>query len=114
MKDSIRQRVERMTERFEEVGRLLAAPELAGGSQQFRELSMEYARLQPLAERYGHFQDLERAVTAAEALVSASDASMRALAAEEVLVAQKGLEAVEPALLQMLIPADPRDEHNIF
>ncbi len=28
-----------------EVGRLLAAPEIAGGSQQFRDLSMEYSRL---------------------------------------------------------------------
>ena len=58
MKDSIRQRIERMTDRYEEVGRLLGAPEIAGGSQQFRDLSMEYARLQPLAERYNRFRDL--------------------------------------------------------
>jgi peptide chain release factor 1 len=114
MKDSIRQRIERMTDRFEEVGRLLAAPEIAGGSQQFRELSMEYARLQSLAERYGRFQDLERSLTAAEMLLTDADASMRTLAAEEVLAAQQGLAAAEPALLQMLIPADPRDDHNIF
>ena len=114
MKDSIRQRIERMTERFEEVGRLLGAPEIAGGSQQFRDLSMEYARLQPLAERYGRFRDLERELTAAEALLTDSDASMRTLAAEEVLAAQKGLQAAEPPLLQMLIPVDQRDEHNIF
>jgi peptide chain release factor 1 len=114
MKDSIRQRIERMTDRYEEVGRLLGAPEIAGGSQQFRDLSMEYARLQPLAERYNRFRDLERARSAAEALLTDSDASMRALAAEEVSDAQKGLEAAEPTLLQMLIPADPRDDHNIF
>ena len=48
-----------MTDRFEEVGRLLAAPEIAGGSQQFRDLSMEYSRLQPLAERFGEFRELE-------------------------------------------------------
>jgi peptide chain release factor 1 len=114
MKDSIRQRIERMTDRFEEVGRLLAAPEIAGGSQQFRDLSMEYARLQPMAERYGRFQDLERSLTAAEALLTDSDASMRALAAEEVLSARQGLATAEPALLQMLIPVDPRDDHNIF
>jgi len=114
MKDSIRQRIERMTDRFEEVGRLLAAPEIGGGSQQFRELSMEYARLQPLAEHYGRFRDLERSLTAAEMLLTDADASMRTLAAEEVLAAQKGLAAAEPTLLQMLIPADPRDDHNIF
>ena len=114
MKDSIRQRIERMTDRFEEVGRLLATAEIAGGSQQFRELSMEYARLQPLVERYGRFRDLEGELAAAEALLTDSDASMRALAADEVAAAKKGLETAEPPLLQMLIPADPRDDHNIF
>ena len=39
---------------------------------------------------------------------------MRALAAEEIVVAQKGLEAAEPPLLNMLITPDPRDDHNIF
>ncbi len=47
MKDSIRQRLERMADRFEEIGGLLADPSTDGGSQQFRELSMEYSRLQP-------------------------------------------------------------------
>src|ERR1700683_5068977 len=105
MKESIRQRIERLTDPLEEVGRLLAAPEIAGGSQQFRDLSMEYARLQPLAERYGRYRNLERALTAAEALLTDSDACMRSLAAEEVLAAQKELEATLPTLLEMLIPA---------
>jgi peptide chain release factor 1 len=114
MKESIRQRIERLTDRFEEVGRLLAAPEVAGGSQQFRELSMEYARLQPLAEQYSRFRNLERELSAAQELRSDADASMRTLAEEEVLAAEQGIAHAEPALLQLLIPADPRDEHNIF
>jgi peptide chain release factor 1 len=114
MKDSIRHRIERMADRFEEVGRLLAAPETAGRSQQFRELSMEYARLQPLAHGYGRYRDLERELTAAQGMLTDTDESMRALAAEEIVVAQKGLEAAEPPLLNMLITPDPRDDHNIF
>jgi peptide chain release factor 1 len=114
MKESIRQRIERLTDRFEEVGRLLAAPEVAGGSQQFRELSMEYARLQPLAQRYRHFQDLEYSLKGAREFLSDADASMRTLAAEEAQAAEKGLAEAEPGLLQLLIPVDPRDEHNIF
>src|SRR5690606_17655276 len=49
MKASIRQKLEKTSERFEEVGRLLADPAIAGGSDTFRELSMEYARLEPVA-----------------------------------------------------------------
>jgi peptide chain release factor 1 len=114
MKESIRQRIERLTDRFEEVGRLLAAPEVAGGSQQFRDLSMEYARLQPLAERYGRFRDLENELSVARELLTDADASMRTLAEEEVLAAEKGLAEAEPGLLQLLVPVDPRDAHNIF
>ncbi len=114
MKESIRQRIERLTDRFEEVGRLLAAPEVGGGSQQFRDLSMEYARLQPLAERYRRFLGLERELGAARELLGDADASMRALAEEEVRTHERGLAAEEPGLLQLLIPVDPRDEHNIF
>jgi peptide chain release factor 1 len=114
MKESIRHRIERLTDRFEEVGRLLAAPEIAGGSQQFRDLSMEYARLQPLAERYRDFLGLERSLSAARELLSDADASMRTLAEEEALIAEKGLAEAEPGLLQLLIPSDPRDEHSIF
>ena len=54
MKDSIRQRLEKMVDRFEEVGGLLADPATDGGSQQFRELSMEYSRLQPLTDFSTH------------------------------------------------------------
>src|ERR1700685_3234439 len=39
---------------------------------------------------------------------------MRTLAEEEVLTAEKGLAEAEPGLLQLLIPADPRDDHNTF
>ncbi len=73
MKDSIRMRLEKMSERFEEVGRLLAAPEVAGGSQQFRDLSMEYSRLQPLAERFGAYRGLEADLAAAREMSQDSD-----------------------------------------
>jgi peptide chain release factor 1 len=51
MKDSVRRRLDRTLERFEEVSALLAEPDLAGGSARFRDLSVEYARLEPVASR---------------------------------------------------------------
>jgi len=75
MKDSIRQRLQKLAERFEEVGRLLATDEVAGGSSQFRELSVEYARLQPLAESFDRYRDLERDLAAAHDLEDDPDAA---------------------------------------
>src|SRR5690349_13281999 len=84
MKAPIRQRLEKMTDRFEEVGRMLAAPDLAGGSPQFRELSVEYAKLQPLADRFRQFRELERERSAAEEMLSDADSQMRTLGEEEL------------------------------
>jgi peptide chain release factor 1 len=114
MKDSIRQRLERMTERFEEVGRMLAAPEMAGGSQQFRDLSMEYSRLQPLAERFGAFRSLEAELAAAQELTKDADAGMRSLGEEEAQRVQSQIAAEEVELAALLIPKDERDDKNIF
>jgi peptide chain release factor 1 len=114
MKDSIRQRLQKMTDRFEEVGRLLATDEIPGGSQQFRELSMEYARLQPLAERFGAYHALERDLQAARELEADTDAGMRLLGSEEAARVAHAIAGEEEELRLLLLPKDPRDEKNIF
>jgi peptide chain release factor 1 len=114
MKESIRQRLQKMSDRFEEVGRLLASDQVAGGSQQFRELSMEYARLQPLAEQLQNYHGLERELGAAQELAADPDAGLRELGSEEVVRVQGALAAGEAELRKLLLPKDPRDDGNIF
>jgi peptide chain release factor 1 len=114
LKPSIRQRLEKLSDRFEEVGRLLATGEVAGGSPRFRELSVEYARLAPLAERYGLYRGLERDLQAAVDLEGDGDPGMRALGAEEVARVRGEISAAEEELRRLLVPKDPRDEKNIF
>ncbi|MBV8146187.1 MAG: peptide chain release factor 1 [Gammaproteobacteria bacterium] len=114
MKDSIRQRLQKLSDRSEEVGRLLSSEEMAGGSREFRELSLEYARLQPLAGRLQRYHDLERDLRTARELESDADAGMRALGSEEVARLTRELAAEELELHRLLLPSDPRDERNIF
>jgi peptide chain release factor 1 len=114
MKESIRHRLQKLADRFEEVGRLLNSDEVAGGSQQFRELSMEYARLQPLAQRFGSYHGLERDLAAAADLLADDDAGMRTLGEEEVARLQRKIAAEEEELRKLLLPQDPRDDTNIF
>ena len=114
MKDSIRQRLQRLADRYEEVGRLLSSEEVAGGSRQFRELSVEYARLQPLAEHLQRYHGLERDVQTARELEADADAGLRALGSEELARLQRELDAEEHELRRLLLPKDPRDERNIF
>ena len=114
MKDSIRQRLEKMVDRFEEVGGLLADPSTDGGSQQFRELSMEYSRLQPLTQGFEFYRALESDLATARQMAADPDPSMRDMAAEEVQRLSGALDATEAQLRSLLIPRDPRDEKNIF
>jgi len=114
MKDSIRQKLEKAEERFEEVGRMLADPAIAGSSDQFRELSMEYARLQPTAEAYRGYRALAADLAAATQLQHDRDAAMRALGEEEVARLNMALGAREQDLARLLLPHDPRDEGNIY
>ncbi|HTX23944.1 MAG TPA: peptide chain release factor 1 [Steroidobacteraceae bacterium] len=114
MKESIRQRLEKTIDRFEEVGRLLADPATTGRSQQYRDLAREYARLEPLAERYRGLRHLESELAAAEDLRGDADASLRALGEEEITRVRGALETAESELERMLVPRDPRDDKNVF
>ena len=114
MRESIRRRLERLRDRYEEVSRMLSDPSLEGRSDRFRELSMEYARLEPVAQGFRSFIDLEADRDAAKAMASDSDPQMRELAAEEVRSVDARIDAAEHALQRMLIPKDPHDDGNIF
>jgi peptide chain release factor 1 len=114
MRDSIRKRLERLSERYEEVGRLLSDPGLQGRSDRFRELSMEYARLEPVAQRFAAFQTLEADARAAAELAGDSDPAMRAMGADEARALAERILAGEADLQRLLIPKDPHDDGNIF
>ena len=114
MKDSIRRRLEKTVERFEEVAALLADPEVIGRQGRFRELSVEYSRIEPVALRFNAYRQLESERAAAEEMAGGRDADMRALAEQELRDLDARLEAEGLELTRSLVPRDPRDESNIF
>ena len=104
MKDSIRRKLEKLDERYEEIGRLLSDPAVIGRQNQFRDLSMEYARLGPPVERYRGYVALEGDAATAREL--GMDDELKELASR--------IGAEELALQRLLVPKDPHDESNIF
>lgn len=114
MKDSIRRRLEKTAERFEEVGALLADPDVIAKQSQFRELSMEYARLEPVTRRFQEFCRLEGERRATQEMAEGTDADMAALAADELRNIDERIANESLELTRLLIPKDPRDDANIF
>ncbi|TCO81147.1 peptide chain release factor 1 [Plasticicumulans lactativorans] len=114
MKDSIRSKLERLTERHEEVGALLSDPEVIGQQERFRSLSQEYAQLEPVARAFGAYRERLDAIAAAQAMTEDADPELRALASDEVRTLTADLEAREHELALQLIPSDPHDDANLF
>jgi peptide chain release factor 1 len=114
MKDSIRQKLEKMHERFEEIGRLLSDAEVISRQNQFRELSMEYARLRDVVERYRQFVALEGDAVIANEMASDRDPATRTMGEEELAELAPRIGAEELELQRLLIPKDPQDDANIF
>lgn len=114
MTPSIRRKLEALSERKEEVERLLAEREVMSNNQQFRELSREYAEIEPVALKLAEFDSKLRALAAAQALAAERDPEMRALAEEEALALEAHLQVLDDQLGRLLVPKDPRDDANIF
>ena len=114
MKDSIRRKLEKLDERFEEISRLLSDAGVISRQNQFRELSMEYARLGPLVERYRRFIALESDEATARELAADLDTATRAMGEEELAKLAPRIAAEELELQRLLVPKDPQDDSNIF
>jgi peptide chain release factor 1 len=114
MKDSIRRKLERLDERFEEISRLLSDPGVIARQNQFRELSMEYAKLGPLIERYRRFIALEGDSAIAQEMAADKDPESSAMGAEELKALAPRMLAEELELQRLLVPKDPHDDSNIF
>ncbi len=112
MTPSIRRKLDALAERHEEVGRLLADPDTLADNARFRELSKEFARLEPVAAGLGAFDAARRDIEAAEAM--RSDPELADLAEEEIASTKTRLGRLERELQLLLLPVDPRDEANLF
>src|ERR1700678_3489781 len=114
MKDSIRRKLEKLDERYEEISRLLSDAGVISRQNQFRELSMEYARLGALVDRYRRFITLEGDQVIAHEMASDKDPATQAMGEEELADLAPRLAAEEIELQRLLVPKDPHDDSNIF
>ncbi len=112
MRANIRHRLEQISERFSEVTALLSQPEVQGDNQRFRELSREYAQLEPVVQAFEAWEANQAEIRSAQEMLS--DPEMAELAEESLREARAEAERLLPELQRLLLPRDPNDELNIF
>ncbi len=114
VKDSIRFKLESVRDRFEEIAGLLADPDVIADQNQFRDLSKEYSRVEPIVKLFDEFESLDEDIVAAQEMANDDDGEIRQMGLEEL----EGLTARREELLldlqKSLIPPDPHDEANVY
>jgi peptide chain release factor 1 len=114
MKSNLHERLHQVSSRYEEVGLLLSQPEVFSDQNRFRELSMEYAQIEPLVRAWQNWQATQSAIDEARQMLSEADADLREMAEEEMQQASQQLESLQSEIQLLLLPRDPRDDNNIF
>ena len=94
MKPSIRQKLDLLVDRLDEIDRMLSAPSTANDMDQFRKLSRERSEIEPVIVQFNAFRQAENDLAEAEAMLQ-----------DEILKALEGLAG--QVMLKLSLPTVP-------
>jgi len=114
MKASILEKLDRLKERYEEVSAMLSEADIINNQNRFRDLSKEYAELEPVVQGYQNYLNLLANIAEAKHLIVDGDADMKEMAEEELKDCEAQLEPMQLELQKLLLPKDPNDEKNCY
>jgi len=112
MKDTLRQQFDRLAMRLAELDASLADPSVVSDMTRFRGLTREHAEVDGLVQRYRRFQQRERDLADARAMLA--DPEMADLARDEAATAEADIVRLEQELQTAMLPRDPDDGRNAF
>lgn len=114
MKPSIQKKLQTLVERHEELSALLSDAATISDQQRFRELSKEYAQLEPIVTSFVRYETCLRDLENTKILLNEPDPEMRELAKQELKEKEDILAELDKELQFLLLPKDPNDDKNIF
>ena len=106
-------KLKQINSRFEEVEKLLSAPDVMSDMKRYAQLSREYKELKEIVAKYLEYKMLVSNLENAKNVVSnEKDEEFREMAKIEVDELDVSIEKMEEEIRLMLIPSDPEDEKN--
>jgi len=112
---SLIDKLSQIEERYEQLGNLLADPEVLADYNRVREYAQERAKIADLVETYRQFKSVSKELADTRSMLDDElDGELRVLVKQEI----KQLEAREDELRQklrlQLLPRDPNDDRNVI
>ena len=98
--------------RAAEIERELSDPATARDSRRLAELGREHSRLAPVMQMASRLERYENELAQARELVAVEDAELAAVARSETGRLREEIEAIEAAIMPLLIPRDPLDDRD--
>ncbi|MGJ8619343.1 MAG: peptide chain release factor 1 [Methylophilaceae bacterium] len=112
MKSSILQKLANLSERLDELNRLMSSEDITNNMDNYLKITREHAEVTPIVEQYHTYTQTEADIKEAHNMLS--DPEMKAFAQEEIESGKKRLEQIESELQKLLIPKDPNDDKNVI
>ncbi len=114
LKPSLQQKLEKLTERRDEIHALLSDPDVIRDQGQFRTLSKEVAEVNPVVDCYRDYLQQMASIDETNEMLEDSDEEIRQIAREEIQQSEVKITELEDELQRLLLPKDPADNRNIF
>ena len=102
----MKEALQKVVERFDELGRLLADPEVVRDPRKLRDYSKERSRLEETVQALALHRRTESTIADDEAALASGDA--------ELIAQRRQLGATEARLKKLLVPRDPDDDKNVI
>jgi peptide chain release factor 1 len=112
MKPSMLRKLATLSERLDELNRLMSSEGVTDNMDNYRKITQEHAEITPIVEQYHLYEQSQSDIAEAQKMLS--DPEMKEFAQEEIEAGKVKLEEVEANLQKLLLPKDPNDDRNIF
>lgn len=114
MKDSVRLKLQTLTERYAALAQMMCDPDLISDNTQFQKVTREYKQLEPVVKCYQSFIEAETGEADAREMMADDDAELKAMAKEEFEACQTQQKDLLTELERLLLPKDPDDHRDVF
>lgn len=112
MKQSMITKLANLSERLDEINRLMSSEDATSNMDNYRKITQEHAEITPIVEQYRAYEQVEADMNEAQKMLS--DPDMKDFAQDEIEQGKAKTEAIEAKLQKLLLPKDPNDDRNLF
>lgn len=114
MNSSLLDKLEQLSDRYEEILALLSDQATIADQNMFRKLSIELSDIEPIIERFKRFGELEIELEEAAKMAKDEDPDIAEMAQQEWSALTAEHQGLQEKIRILLIPKDPNDNNNVF